>query len=189
MTLELNPFLGTGVFFDFAIGDTHLNHIRIREFEPMRLAWGKDLDAHNDTILKAWNKRVQDGHRVLHMGDAFMGPREKWPGFRARMNGEITLLLGNHDREDKVMSTYGFRVCDSLSWQDPNLGLVIARHDPAKFTQEEIARADILLHAHLHSGTHHPATPSRKYLCLSIELLPHTPEPLSYQELVEMVRR
>jgi calcineurin-like phosphoesterase family protein len=172
--------------FDWFVSDTHINHVRIREFEPLRLAWGDTLDAHNGTILAAWNRCVKPGQRVLHLGDWAMGQRDFWPGFRARMNGEVTLLLGNHDRKAEVMEQYGFKALESLSWVDSNLGLVFARHDPAEFTPEEVERADVLLHGHLHTGKHrspHSAF-GPKAVCLSIEVLPRAPEPLSYEGLL-----
>lgn len=174
--------------FDFLLGDTHLNHVRIREFEPSRLTWGNTLDAHNDTIINAWNQRVQPGQKVLHLGDWAMGHRDHWPGLKARMNGDITLLLGNHDRKAEIMMTYGFHVLDTFTWQDPELGLVVARHDPAKFTSCEIDDADVLLHGHLHSGQHHPAVHGHRHLCLSIEVVPQPPYPVSYKEFVELAK-
>jgi calcineurin-like phosphoesterase family protein len=176
--------------FDWFLGDSHINHVRIREFEPMRLAWGDTLDAHNDAMLDAWARCVKPGQKVLHLGDLFLGPREQWPGFRARMTGEITLLLGNHDRKASVMEQYGLVALPNLTWDDPNLGIVNARHDPADFPKEVVESADVLLHGHLHTGQHRSAFEAfgPKALCLSIEMLPKSPEPLSYDELVEIIR-
>jgi calcineurin-like phosphoesterase family protein len=178
--------------FDFFISDTHINHVKLWSIyeAATRLAWGDTLDAHNDTIIDAWNRRIQPGQRVLHLGDWAMGQRHLWPGFRARLNGDITLLLGNHDITKNVTDADGFTVLESFTWQDPILGRVVARHDPAHFTDEEVNTANVLLHGHLHTGKHRHALDAfgRKAHCLSIEVLPHSPEPLSYLELVGLVQ-
>jgi calcineurin-like phosphoesterase family protein len=102
----------------------------------------------------------------------------------------ITLLLGNHDRKAEVMEQYGVTTFESLTWGDEVLGKISACHDPEKFPEWVVNGVDVLLHAHLHTGTHrspHSAFGPKAH-CLSIEVLPHTPEPISYEELVEMVR-
>jgi len=175
--------------FDWTISDTHLNHVKIREYEPMRLVWGSTLSAHNDTIINAWNSCIQPGQRVLHLGDWAMGPHWEWQGLRDRLNGDITIILGNHDREPLALEKMGFRILESLSFRDKNLGLVTCRHSPHHFTKEEMDTSDVLLYGHMHSKNHHAPFEAfgKKALCLSIEVLPNTPHPLSYNELVRVI--
>lgn len=72
--------------------DTHFGHAAIvrhshRPFET--------LEAHDEALITNWNSCVRAGDTVYHCGDfAWHHPAQ----FRARLNGQIHLVRGNHDR-------------------------------------------------------------------------------------------
>lgn len=74
--------------------DTHFYHENILKFCSRPF---KDITEMNDALVRNWNETVPPDGIVFHLGDfAFGGPRE-WNDILSRLNGEIYLILGNHD--------------------------------------------------------------------------------------------
>jgi calcineurin-like phosphoesterase family protein len=86
---------------------------RIAEFEPFKElgrdqsydAWWKasklrfrSTEHMNDVLIERWNSIVKPGDLVIHNGDFFMGSRAKWKSIFDRLNGDIILVTGNHDK-------------------------------------------------------------------------------------------
>lgn len=88
--------------------DLHFGHIRIREFEPKRLVLGPTLEAHDEALIRRWNEKVTPEDQVYVLGDFALGDRSRVPGIRKRLNGRITLILGNHDKKAARMLADGF---------------------------------------------------------------------------------
>ena len=83
----------------FFTSDTHFGHQRAAEIRGYR---GPDaVSRMNDDLIDAWNSVVGRGDTVYHLGDFALGPKVEWPCIRARLNGTIVLVLGNHDLADQ----------------------------------------------------------------------------------------
>lgn len=83
--------------------DTHFGHDNILDFEPNRKAQmiADGFDNQDEWIIHRWNSVIKPDDTVLHLGDfAFKHIQEVQP----RLNGNIILILGNHDR--KGVQTY-----------------------------------------------------------------------------------
>ena len=78
----------------FFTSDTHFWHVNIikycnRPFET--------IEEMNETIIERWNSKISKDDIVFHLGDfAFCGSSE-YNKILSRLNGKITLVLGNHD--------------------------------------------------------------------------------------------
>lgn len=170
----------------FVISDTHLGHLKIRDYEPMRQAWGPDTDAMTETIIAAWNSVVGSDDVVLHVGDFAMGPPTAHPGFRSRLNGRIYLVRGNHDKKNPNFILDGDMLCSAYEFTLPDGRRVLARHNPEHFTAEDARMYDILLHGHTHSSPGHNSDPDvqAKLVNVSIESLPTTPAPAEIATLL-----
>ena len=175
--------------FVWFISDTHLGHARMFEYEPVRQTWGATPDDVDRAMVEAWNRVVQPDDYVLHLGDFSFGSADQFAAFRDLLHGRIALLRGNHDRGPRAAVAAGFAMFKRLEWDDPLMGRVVARHDPAKFTADEVERAAVLLCGHLHSAEHRsaPEAVAKKLWCLSVEVLPTAPGPLSLAALQTMV--
>ena len=80
--------------------DTHFSHRNIINLGAGRPF--KDIQEHNEMIIKNWNEKVQPDDIVFHLGDVALGP---WPeGLDAvkRLLGYKILVPGNHDRISSV---------------------------------------------------------------------------------------
>jgi len=170
------------------ISDTHLGHVKIRDYEPMRQAWGPDHVAMTEVLLNAWNAVVGVDDHVYHLGDFAMGNPALIPVYRSRLNGRITLIRGNHDKKPDswLAPERGDVMYDRLVLTDPNLGVVTMVHDPRHFTREDIGASTLLLHGHIHSNPYGMDVSDEalaKCRCLSVEVLPTCPGPISFSDV------
>jgi len=71
--------------------DTHFDHENIIKYcnRPF-----KDVNHMNESMIENWNNTVNDTDTVMHLGD-FSFKSDK---FINRLNGNITLIKGNHDK-------------------------------------------------------------------------------------------
>lgn len=84
-------FDGDKVFFT---SDTHFHHMNIIEFCKRPFM---DIEDMNETLIANWNKVVGTNDIVFHLGDFCLGDSAKWNRLLDRLNGEVYLILGNHD--------------------------------------------------------------------------------------------
>lgn len=80
--------------------DTHFSHKNIINLGAGRPF--KDIQHHNEMLVKNWNNVVSPTDTVFHLGDVALGP---WPdglSYVKRLNGHKVLVPGNHDRISSV---------------------------------------------------------------------------------------
>jgi calcineurin-like phosphoesterase family protein len=75
--------------------DNHFSHRNIIQYccRPF-----PDVAAMDEEMVRRWNEVVRPQDEVIHLGDFSMGPVENIGKFRARLNGTVMILPGNHDR-------------------------------------------------------------------------------------------
>jgi len=76
------------------ISDTHWGHANIIKYSNRPF---KDVSEMNEKMLVEWNKLVKPGDKVYHNGDVAFMPYDKLKSYLWRLNGDIELVLGNHD--------------------------------------------------------------------------------------------
>lgn len=75
--------------------DTHFNHSRIVEFFRKQFVSVQEM---NERIIERWNAVVARGDRVYHLGDFALGSGDAAREIADRLNGNIYLIRGNHER-------------------------------------------------------------------------------------------
>jgi calcineurin-like phosphoesterase family protein len=129
--------------------DTHYGHTNIIRYCGRPFTSTKEMD---EAMVERWNKVVKPSDFVYHLGDLIMGQRigERATALRARLNGKITLVLGNHDRGIKVYHDAGFDAVVRWRrlWLDA--GLVWMRHHPPQRPMDEHAEYRLMLCGHVH---------------------------------------
>ena len=77
----------------FFTADTHYGHHNILRYccRPF-----KDLNHMHEALIANWNAVVRPADTVYHLGDFGFGPAVRL--VRPRLNGNIHLVLGNHDK-------------------------------------------------------------------------------------------
>jgi calcineurin-like phosphoesterase family protein len=101
--------------FDFVIADTHFGHKNILKYEPGRNDVAKKFGyrSFDEMMIDRWNDTISKESKVFHLGDVAFGKGYKGLDL---LNGEITLLVGNHD-SDNMISHYrefGWSIIDGL---------------------------------------------------------------------------
>jgi len=97
----------------FIISDPHLFHGKILSFERCRaeemLIGG--FNNHEDWLASNWNSVVGESDNVLCLGDfAFKMIKEA----SLMLNGNKTLIFGNHDRGKQAYTKHGWNVIDGV---------------------------------------------------------------------------
>lgn len=75
--------------------DSHFGHARIIELCRRPFVSVEEMD---DALVERWNETVAPGDTVWHLGDFTLKGVEEAARYRARLNGDIHLVWGNHDR-------------------------------------------------------------------------------------------
>jgi len=78
------------------ISDTHWGHANIIKYSNRPF---KDVNEMNELMLNEWNALVKPNDTVYHNGDVAFMPYPKLKSYLWRLNGDIHLVLGNHDKD------------------------------------------------------------------------------------------
>lgn len=77
--------------------DTHFGHGNIITYSKRPFKTVEEMD---EELINRWNERVGKGDLIFHLGDfLFKGGRERMEEILSRLNGQIHLVKGNHDRD------------------------------------------------------------------------------------------
>lgn len=136
------------------VSDTHFYHNKLIELGVRNYA---NVDEMNLAIMQKWNQEISPNDRVIHLGDfAFGDDLSAIEKIIKQLNGNITLILGNHDTAFKVGNLYTkyFKCLGGMSWNDYYFS-----HEPVHATvinpkqlRTTGRRATINVHGHLHNG-------------------------------------
>lgn len=129
----------------YIISDTHWNHSL---FIDQGLRPFQNIEEMNQKLINNWNSTIHKRAKVYHLGDFCFGNAEMVESIVKQLNGDIHLILGNHDR----------RRTDSW-WNDRGIKHVyrypiilekyfILSHEPIN---ENVIGGFINLHGHTHS--------------------------------------
>lgn len=88
--------------------DTHYFHKKIQTFCP-NTRRGSDYMEMTETLVYNWNSQVRPQDKVYHLGDVSFGSSDQTRDIVHRLNGEIHLILGNHDNRNLLYDTHRFR--------------------------------------------------------------------------------
>lgn len=79
----------------FFTADTHFGHAALVHHGYRAFASVETMD---ETIIAGWNATVGPKDSVWHLGDFTMFGADVAASYRVRLNGQIHLVWGNHDR-------------------------------------------------------------------------------------------
>lgn len=158
--------------FDFYTSDLHFSHERIIEFgRPF-----ENIQKHNEFIIRAWNSRVGIFDKVLLLGDVAFN---SGLAHVSRLNGEITLILGNHD--NKRIGVYNNLFEDVKAYHELKGLKVLFSHIPVH--ESQLDRWNYNVHGH----THFEKIKDERYINICLE---HTNyAPLSHEELLLKLKK
>ena len=56
------------------------------------------IEEHDEILIQNWNKYVKKQDRIYHLGDFCLSNKTNTLNIRKRLNGQIHLIRGNHDK-------------------------------------------------------------------------------------------
>ena len=143
--------------------DTHFHHRNILVYEAASRPF-KDRDEMNEALIHRWNGKVGPNDVVFHLGDFAFAGRQKVAEIASRLNGQIFLLLGNHDRQNWKWNweELGF----SRVFRHPFLmdGRFIFSHEPLA----EIPEGKVNVYGHVHGSSFFNTVDSNR-ICVCVE--------------------
>ena len=146
------------------IGDTHFNHENIIQYCNRPFS---NVDEMNEYIINQWNSMVEKDDLVYHLGDfALQSDKDTVSNLVQQLNGNIILILGNHDRWGKQK----FRDCGFVEvYKKLAIGDYILSHRPI----ENLEDGRLNLHGHLHN--YDKGLDKNKYINVSCEMVDYKP--------------
>lgn len=79
----------------FFTSDTHFGHDNVLKYCERPF---ENIDLHDNALIENWNSVVGRSDKVYHLGDLGLCPKARLESVFACLNGEISVLRGNHDR-------------------------------------------------------------------------------------------
>lgn len=79
---------------NYYIADCHFGHSNIIRFDHRPFC---DIYQMEETMRLLWNATVRKGDHVYILGDFHWGKADEWLQLVKQLNGQKTLILGNHD--------------------------------------------------------------------------------------------
>ena len=143
----------------YVIGDTHFGHSNIIDYCDRPFDTVEEMDK---TMVKLWNRRVSEDDLVLHFGDVFFCSTDYMFDIMDKLNGNIYLIRGNHDKQTrtKLEDRLGFiKVYDKIK-----VGYLTLSHRPCE-------EAEYNIHAH----THDSEIEDNMRVSVSVERINYTP--------------
>lgn len=136
----------------FFTSDLHLGHESILS---MRTQF-KDIDEHDNFLIKKWNKKVKRKDEVYILGDLCFRSKVCVSDYVSQMNGKKHLIVGNHDghwmRKVNNMSEY-FETVTHLKTMKFEKKQITLCHYPmlewpgSRYIESETS---FLIHGHVH---------------------------------------
>ena len=87
---------GETIYNVFVTSDIHFGHDKDFIYEPRGFDSVWDM---NDAIVKNWNKVVHPEDVVYVLGDIMLGNNDKGIKLLRQLNGNLHIILGNHDTD------------------------------------------------------------------------------------------
>jgi len=93
-------------------------------------------------MMTNWNSVVKPGDIVIHLGDFALTSLEHMKDILRKLNGDVFIILGNHDKSRMRMAEVGFIVVDGSLI----IGNLIFTHRPMHIVPKECVN----IHGHIH---------------------------------------
>lgn len=168
----------------YIISDTHFGHDRVIEY--CKRPYDSVEQMEEDLVLR-WNNTVSKDDKVFHLGDFGFGSKEVMQHIVSRLNGRISIVLGNHDGH-------------SVKWHN-DVGFFEVSKYPIIYANEYIfshapvvPMADLTgdeptpyknIFGHYHNLLFVPAI-GRNYACVSVENIGY--KPMLFSELEKKMK-
>ena len=175
----------------FFTSDTHFFHKNIIKYCSRPFANTEEM---NEQLVERWNKVVPKDGVVFHLGDFSLTAKEKdLKTLVNKLNGEIHLIIGNHERDALKMISSRFTtisdICeiyiedDEITYDEQH---IVMCHYPM-IVWNGSHRGSWQLFGHVHGGLSNKGEIKHPVTALDVGVDCHNFTPLSYQEVKEKI--
>lgn len=133
----------------FFTSDTHFGHANILKYDVKTRSHFRDVNEHDETLIKNWNDLVGPDDTVYHLGDFALC--ENPNKYYQRLNGKIHLIKGNHDHRNVLREVRFHTVNDVLLLKGLNKEGLFLSHYP-HYSWPTSGRGCIHLFGHVHEN-------------------------------------
>lgn len=160
----------------FFISDPHWNHANILTFvgvdgKPIRPHFS-NVEEMNEVMIERWNAVVRPQDKVWNLGDVFFGDFDEYKKIHSRLNGHQRLLLGNHDKDERLWTTRMFKKIGVIRRFD-EYGFVCSHIPMNRHSCFNHRQNDYLVNVHGH--VHEQDVPDAGYVNISCEKTNYAP--------------
>lgn len=178
---------------DLITGCLHIGHPKLAFLRGYQ---GR-LDEMDEQIVTLWNDVVTKKARVLLLGDVMLCHPDRAKAILQRLNGEILLVKGNHDKpknlkpvQDRFVGVLDYKTF-KYQW-DGEVFKFVCSHYPMS-SWDGMYHGSVMLHAHSHGGS--PEIPNRYDISMDTSSIANGQRrytmrpPLVMEDLCAAVRR
>lgn len=162
----------------FLFADPHFYHKNIIGYENRPF---KDVHEMNDVIIENWNAVVKKQDKVFLAGDISFGNKLVTEAIINQLNGNITMIYGNHDW-DHPYSFWKSQFPEVSKYPIIIEKFIIISHEPMYL---ENSSPYLNIYGHVH-GDDRFRDFTENTFCISAERIGYTP--ISLEEIVSKVR-
>lgn len=136
---------------DYFISDVHFGHKNCLAFDNRPFM---DIESHDNVLVNNWNNTVNIDDHIYILGDVSYHNVTKTVDIINGLNGNKTLIIGNHDR--KFLKNKQFRECfiEISNYKEVDIGngkkLILCHYPLASFDGQ--FRHNIHLYGHVHNS-------------------------------------
>lgn len=164
----------------FITSDHHWGHSAMIRMEDRPFSSTDEMD---EAMIDAWNSVVKKADHVIHAGDLVMR-RQDADRILSRLNGTITLIIGNHDKfvGHLMKNNLVQKVLESRIFSDG--GGFMVSHRPQ--TLSSMFHVSVSVHGHTHSRDPHPEYfPGAQHVNVCVDRIGYVP--MAWEDLVTKV--
>ena len=171
--------------------DTHFYHSHIIKFCKRPFSSVEEMD---EKLIENWNSVVTEDDLVFHLGDFAFGGNKEWSSIRNRLNGEIILIEGNHDRKQngKSKETLFKIIAPQLSISINNNFLLLNHLPFLCYPGSEKGFINLFGHVHTNPFSTGSDTPRLKYLYptqYDVGVDNNNFTPISFDEVINIINK
>ena len=110
----------------FYISDTHFDHANIMHYDNRPF---KTVEEMNAKMIENWNNAVKKDDEVFILGDFCWGKEDRWIELLEQLNGQKTLITGNHDIQPQKCKRYFADIKERKTITDEGRKVILS-HEP-----------------------------------------------------------
>lgn len=164
----------------FVTSDTHFGHANILKYDNSQF---DSIEEQDEAIIESWNSLISNGDEVYHLGDFALSSVGYARSILSRLNGQIHLVRGNHEKTATDPKLRGMFTSISHYKELKRLGETFCLFHYPIHVWNKCHRGSFMLHGH----THKQDTYEIGYKRLNVGIMNHGYSPLPLERVIEIV--